>query len=404
MIKFITKNYKIKLACLGAAAILWLFVSASQNSIAKLPGTIEIKPVNVGQNLVPQYDEKTVSIKVMAKSSDWQKLSSDSFTASIDMAGLSAGTHQVPVNVYTSISGVSVVEKSPSSILVTLEPVTTKQLPIHAKIQGSLAEGMAVQNVSFSPDTVSVKGAVNTLNDLDSVDGLLELNSEDSSFSRGAKLQASDADGKAIPNIEIAPASATAKVDVIHGANTKTVGIRANVTGLPKDSYFISNISVNPSVIDITGVGSALSAVKYIETAEISVANLDSTLEKDIILTMPDNILLLDSTKSKVHVSITIETNYISKQFDLSNFAVTSQGSYTITGYTPVAVQIICQGNSDKISSISPSDFVVSIDLTGKIPDSSGNISLKIDQSNFSLPSGIILKEVKTSTLLVRTK
>jgi len=120
MINHLTKNWGAKIICLAAASILWSYVSISQNMVTKLPGSIKIKAVNISDNYAVQFDQKTVEISVKAKSSIWQNLTVDSFTASVDLAGISSGTHELPVNVFTVLSDVQIIEKTPSRITVSV--------------------------------------------------------------------------------------------------------------------------------------------------------------------------------------------------------------------------------------------------------------------------------------------
>jgi len=85
MIKLLTKNLWIKLFCLLAAILLWVYVAAGQSAVGKFPGNIEIRAINVPSGLVAIFDNQSVEIKIMADSATWRKLSADSFTAYVDL-------------------------------------------------------------------------------------------------------------------------------------------------------------------------------------------------------------------------------------------------------------------------------------------------------------------------------
>jgi YbbR domain-containing protein len=400
----LTSNLMIKILCVVAAMCLWLFVSVSQNSTAKLPGTIKIKAINVSENLVPRYDEKTVEIKIMASSGLWQKISADSFAASIDLAGLSEGTHDVVVNVYSNIAGVSVVDRTPKSVLVTLEPLISVDLPVVKKIQGNPADGMIVNNVSFVPSTVTVKGPKSVLEGIQEASTLVSLQGESESFNRDFPVYVYDDQGQIIPDLVISPDKVQTKVELGKGSNVRSVGIRANITGSPKNNYFVSDISISPSIVEITGTAAVLSSIKSIDTKPIDISGLDANIDRDMVLVLPEGISLLSSNSYKVRVSVTISSNEITKELSVTNIAAKNLDGTSISTYTPSSIGIVCRGALDKINSLSSSDVTLMLDFRNKTANSNGEISFSLDATNFLVPEGITVSEVKQKTVVAKAK
>lgn len=401
--KFFTKNWIVKIVCICIASILWFYVVSSQNTIAKFPGELTIKAINTPSDLVAIYDAKTVEIKVMAEPSVWQKLSAETFSASVDLSGMTEGTHEVPVNVTTSISGVQIVQKTPDKILVTLEPLVTKEVPISKKIEGNAADGMVVGSVNFSANKAVIHGAKSLIEGITEVSAVITLNGESVNFSRSVHLAVFDDKNDEIKSIEISPSEVQADVAVVKGSNIKTVGIKANIVGLPKNNYFISNISVAPGVVDITGVRDTVNATKYIETLPIDVSGITADLTKDTTIVLPDGISILSGNTTKVHITISISTNTTSKEIIVTNLTAINHNFSSVT-FDPASVKVVCEGNPTAISNLTSNDLSISIDLNGKQPDQNGVITVALLPSNVHLPSDINVISLTPQTLQIRVK
>jgi len=401
MIKVITKNIRMKSVCLAAAAILWFYVSASQNAVFKLPGTINIKASNVAENLIPRYDEKEVSVKIMGKSSDWQKISSGAFTASIDLAGLSAGTHQVSVNVYSNLAGISIVDTIPSSLIVTLEPIVAKDVGIGKKILGSPADGYVVSDVSFQTERVTIKGAKSAIDNTDEATALISLNGEKDAFEGEFPLFVYDHLGKAVEGVEILPNISKGRVEFERGSNIKSVGVRANLIGVPKSNHYLSDIKINPNVVEISGPKSIIDGIGYLETLPVDINGISSKIEKEVALKIPEGIKLADINNYKVKLAISLSTNEISREVTTTSITAKNHDEVNIQAYLPTEVTAVISGAPEKIYQIRPNDVLITLDFAGKKPIND-EVSFTLQENNFSLPEGVLLKEIKTRTVVAR--
>lgn len=402
-LQFIVKNWPIKLLCILAATALWFYVTSSQNTIAKFPGSLSIREINTPTNLVAIYDIKTVDVKVMAEPSVWQKLSNDTFSASIDLSGMTEGTHEVPVNVTTSISGVQIIEKTPDKILVTLEPVISKDVSIAKKIEGSTAEGMVPGSIIFSPEKVRIKGGRSVVENINEVTAIIALNGEGENFKKNISLAVFNDKNEELKNIEISPSEAEASVSIVRGSNIKTVGIKVKLVGSPKENYYVSDITSMPGAVDITGIRDTVLATKYLETQPIDISGVSLDIKKDVTLSPPDGVTILGNNSGMIGVIISISPFKITRSFDVNTFNIINS-SFQATSYIPSSVKISCEGLPSIIGTLDSSDFSININLKDKTPDANGEISVAIVPENIALPEGITAISVDPNTIKVRVK
>src|SRR3989304_1312344 len=157
--KFITDNFWVKVLALLCAISLWVYVSASENQIAEFPGSIPIEAKNTPSGLAAIYDTNRVKIKIQAPFETFNRLNADNFEAYIDLAGFEKGTYDVEVRVNINVSNVTVIEKDPDKIIVRLEPVLTKTVPVSVKFEGEAASGFVPGEPQIAPEEVEASGA-----------------------------------------------------------------------------------------------------------------------------------------------------------------------------------------------------------------------------------------------------
>lgn len=401
MWKIITKNFGIKLFCLFAAGLLWIYIAAGQNSVGKFPGSIKIRAINVPSGLVASYDTKTVDIKIMADPSVWRKLSAETFSAYIDLSARSEGTYELDVNVVSSVPGVQIVEKNPEKIFVTLEPVVSKEVNINKKIEGSAGEGLAAGMIELSPSKIEAKGPKSLVDNLTEATVEIKLNGETDNFTKTVTVKAFNEKGEEIEGIDFIPGEVKATIPIVKTSNNKTVGLKAKVTGLPKAGYFVSSVITTPSVVDITGSTEVLSTINFIETSAIDVTNLSSDFEKEVSINLSSGIALQKNSSRTVKVKVKFSRSEVSREISPSISAKNLDSSLYISSVNPKEVRIIVSGPIDTVNSLKPSDVNMVLDFQDKRATSSGTYNFDISSKNFSAPEGIFVLSIVPSSIYV---
>lgn len=401
MLKKLSKNIWIKIFCLFAAFVLWVFIAAGQNTVGKYPGSIQIKPINIPSGLMPIYDTSTVDVKIMAEPAVWNKLSADSFSATVDLAGHAEGTFEFPVTVASSVSGVTIVETTPSKIFIRLEQIIDKEVNINKKVEGSAAEGMVAGNITTDPDKVSIKGPKSQINNISEASIIIKLNGESEKFDKIMTPVVLDGEGEIVKNIEFNPAEIKVTVPIVKASNNKTVGVKVKTTGYPKTGYYVSNISVNPGVVDIIGASSLLNTTNYIETSPVDITNANTTIEKEAELNIINGLTLQNGTIQKVKVTISFEQAEINKEFTATINPINLL-NYSVGEYVPSQIKVICTGKPDKINGLTSSDINLYLDFQyKKLSLDKETVNFDINQNNFKLPDNISITSILPSSITV---
>lgn len=398
--KFLTSNFPAKILALVCALALWIYVSASESKIGYFPGEIPIEVKNKPLELAPLYEESKVKVKISAPFEVWRKLSIDNFKAFIDLSGYEKGTYEVDVEVVVNLSSVQILEKDPARIIVRLEEIAEKEVPALVKFEGEAKTGFVPEKAKIEPEKVKVRGAKSILETLSEVTCLIKLSDEEEDFKKTVSPAVFDEKGRERKGLEFSPPSLLVSVSIVPASESKTVGIFVKTKGRVKTGFYISKISSDPSTVEISGSGSVLKNILYLETKVIDIEGLekDKTIEAE--LSLPSGITL-GPEKRKVLVSITLSENQTEREIAPSyNFQLPS--NLKVENIQPASLKTIISGPSSVISALTSNEVVLNLDLSSK---QAGTYTIDLQKNMFSLPSSCyILSYLPSSLTIVLTQ
>jgi len=168
--EFFFKNKTLKIMAIIFAIALWILVEGEIKTevgflipldFRNLPQDMVIigKPVN------------EVEVRVLASKKAISKLSPMQLSASIDLSMAKQGVNNFIIasrDIKTPKSA-EIIKTNPSSILITLETVVTKLVPVKINLSGNPAGGFHVKDISIEPDSVVLFGTRSKLNDINNI-------------------------------------------------------------------------------------------------------------------------------------------------------------------------------------------------------------------------------------------
>jgi len=260
---------------------------------------------------------------------------------------------------------------------------------------------MVAGDIILNPTKIKVTGAKSVVDDIKSASIKVNLNGEKSTFEKKYSANLFDEKGELLSGLDVSPREILANVSIIKGSNTKTVPIKPKITGAPKDGYIVESITIEPNLIDITASTKNLSEIKMIETENIDITGMSENFDKDIKFGIPKDVSVINKT-SNVKVHITFQQISISRSLSMTNFKILNS-TIQAESFDPSSIVLDVYGSIESINKISSNDIVVSVDLKDKIAQN-GIIEAIINQSNISVPDGIILQNYTPQTLKIKIK
>lgn len=384
-LRLITNNWHIKLVALFIAVGMWVYAASAITSVAKFPSGIPVKVINLSPNMVAIYDQKEVMIEIAAESAVWQSLTTESFTAFIDLGGRAIGTYTIPLNVTTAVSDLSIVSKTPSSLVVSIEPRMEKDVPVAAKISGNAADNMTAGDITFDPSSVKISGPKSIVSGISQVVAPIVLSGESENFSKSVKIEAEDYKGQTVNFVSYLPAQVNADVKIVKAGNVKNLGIKVVTTGVVASGYYVSGVTANPAVLSVIGSADNLRSLTSISTQPIDITNTSRNLSTRISLEVPAGVKI-DGGITSVTVTINLSSAPITRTLTLPVTTKNLPAGQKIASISPQTVDVIVAGSSDTVGSLSPESVSLVIDLSSA---TAGSNVISITNSSFSFSAGI---------------
>ncbi len=168
----LTRNFAMRIIALALAISLWVFVNAGQHD-AQIPLDVPVSyrrlpPAMVIVNQHPDF----VQIQVSGPRTLLSLLEPSRLELRLDLASVTPG--QVSFRLGPAMFNVprrtSVTMINPTQILLDVDRVVTRELPVHLDLVGPAPDGFAIGGVELKPATVTVTGASRDVSRLQRVD------------------------------------------------------------------------------------------------------------------------------------------------------------------------------------------------------------------------------------------
>ena len=234
---------------------------------------------------------------------------------SLDLTGLSAGTHKVNIKYNNPIKSLDY-KVDPSRATIVIYPKVSASRTVTTDIlnKDKLGNTLVISSIKLDRDEVIIKSYKEKLEKVASVKALVDVNALNATTAgtytlENVKLIAYDENGTEIKDIEIVPGTITATVEI--SSPSKTVPVKVVPVGDVANGSAISSITSNVNTITLYGEEDALKEISEIEV-EIDVNGLskDKTFQETIV--KPTGVRSMSDTAVTIKVKMEGET---SKEF-----------------------------------------------------------------------------------------
>lgn len=354
------KEIGVRIICVVAAFILWIYITDIQNPSRKQSVTLNVQLTNTDSLAKENFallppDKYTVTITLQGPSSDIISAKASQFSAVADLSGyaLHKGENKIPVQVEPLIqnSSVNIVEPF-AYVKVYLDDLLEKNIPVRTSdIKLRTKSGYMAFDPVMKPSTVSISGAAQFVNSVSYVKPkYTEEKDVDKNLEQNLSLEAFDNADRVVSDVKINPENVDMIVPV---KKIKTVSVNIKTKGALNNTLSLKNTTLVSDKIDIAGDDKVLSSINSLDTEPIDLGAINTSKSVDVKLIVPDNITLVNS-KGTVSVKYDVE-NIISKNYSVdikfNNLATDRNMTADKTKIT-----LIILGPESKVSGINPAD------------------------------------------------
>jgi YbbR domain-containing protein len=378
------------------ATLAWAAVSLRTNPPQEvLIGDVPLNMVSPDSNLVVMNEiPEIINSKIQTTFDKAGDVSSASVSALLNLEDLSAGVHRVPVDVTTEDERVQVVSVDPNFIDVTLEPfVSIDVAPTYSITDPeTLPLGYKLGEISLSPESISVKGPEQFVEQVNEVRTEVAIEGRKNSFQVSQLVLPLDVDGQLINGVRLEPAEILITVPVEQTEQTRQVPIYADIQAdTIEDGFEINSVLISPPTVTLIGEESAVQQVgEFLATAPISLTNVFSEISLDVPLLLPEGVVSRgeadeDINTVRIDIQVSPVTNYLPLTTAPELRGLPEDKNAEVS---PSQVSILLIGPQtilDEITS-NPSLVVVYVDVTGLGP---GLYDLPLE---YESPSGVTVE------------
>jgi YbbR domain-containing protein len=365
-------NLSSALLALFLAVVVWVvavYETAPPRTEA-FPTPLTISVLNLGEDLTILNDvPRETRITVRALGDTWDELRVGDFEATVDLAGLEAGRHELPVAVTTAEEEVSILQVDPAVITLDLQEVAERKVRVRVRLldEESIPLGYTFRVPVVTPEQVSVTGAKASAERVAEAVVEVSLRNARDTVSQQLTPALLDADGNRVLGLSVSPPTVSVRVVVERQVGYRDVTVRATTVGSPAAGYWISNISVEPVLVTVYGQQSEIEALPgFLDTEPIDVEGATADVIQRVPLALPEGVLVLGEGSGDEGILVQISIQPLLGGQTIRSELEIRQLAFGLTATaSPTAVDIILSGPLPALQELEPSDVRTVLNLFG---------------------------------------
>ena len=370
--RLFAKNLRTFLLALALGVSVWVSAvsAADPDEVHTYPRPIPLEVFGQDPSLVLTSDiPPSVDVTLRAPHSAWNVLTTneDSIRATLDLSGLSSGTHVRPVQLTVSASArpYQIILVNPSGVSVDLESVSSQTFPLVLSLSGQPGTGYQSGDATMEPTEVAISGPESIVRRAAKARVLVTLDGVRESIDKSLPIEVVDSENQPLQGLTINPESVHVNIPISLQGGFRDVAVKVIVQGQQAAGYRIENISVFPPVVtvfaDDPNLVNALPGV--VETLPLDLQDRREDISTRLSLNIDDSITVVGTKTVQVQVSI----SPIQTSLTLPNLPIDVIGlSEGLSAQPfPQAVDVIISGPVPVLEALTAEDITVYVDATG---------------------------------------
>lgn len=264
-------NLALKLLSMAIALLIWGLVHNQADPLVLRHRAVPVEVTDVPDKLaVATLDPAEITVTLFGRTSAFEPLEYTNFHLVASVAAAQVGAQAVPVTAAGLPAGLEIRQMSRTLVHVELDSVISATRPVFAEMRGEPAPGFAVAGSSADPGSVTISGPSSRVQEVARVVAQVDVSGRNATVPATVNLSALDASSVPLSEVHVEPAQATVTVQ-IKQVNSKTVPVVPIISNVPA-GYEVSDISVKPATVTLTGDAARLTALSSIQSASINVS------------------------------------------------------------------------------------------------------------------------------------
>ncbi|HSJ89899.1 MAG TPA: CdaR family protein [Anaerolineales bacterium] len=353
---------------LGIAVWVSAVSAADPDQACPFPKSIPIEIVGQEPSLVITNEIPTdMDISIRAPRSVCELLASQPSTvrAILDLSGLGAGEHEVPVKVQVGVHPTQIVLQNPKTIMVRLEIYSQKMLALTPTLNGQPAPGYRAGDAELAVKEVAIAGPKSLLDQANRARVTVSLDGVRETINESVPIQIIDTKNNVIRGLSLNPEAVEVTVPISLQGGYRDVAVNVVVQGQVAPGYRLERISVFPPVVTLLSADPAVvnALPGVVETQPLDLQDAKEDISTRLSLNLPSGITLVGAQTVQVQVSI----SPIQTSITLNSLPITTVGLQEglVAEIFPSSVDVIVSGPLPVLDVLVPQDLNITVDVTG---------------------------------------
>jgi YbbR domain-containing protein len=396
-LRWIASSSPLMVLALILAVLAWVVAVEEEDPTReeRYPQAIPVIPSGLPEEMliVGEFDER-VQVTVRAPKSVWDSLKVDDFTVTVDLTGLDAGTHQLPVQVTLNRQPSRLVLVEPEYVSLEVEPEAEQAVPVRVEIEGEPTLGYLMRAPIKNPPEVTVSGPSTYVAQI--VEAVTQVSVQDASAAIEGefRLQLQDSEGQPVPYVTLTPDVVNVRIPIEASGYYGAPAVKVVLEGQIAPGYRITDISVDPPTVTVFGTPAVIAALPgFIETEPIDVEGAQADVIERPALNMPPDVAIVPG-QQPVEVKVSIEAIQSSLTVEVIP-ALQGLGPGLTATVSPETVEVILSGPLPLLEVIEDGDVRVVLDLF-KLPFGTHQIEPQV-----VVPEGTTAQSILPATVQV---
>ncbi len=395
--KWLLNNLDIKLLAFVMAIILWLYISSEYNISAERYYDIEIRPINLNNNLSIKEIRDTVSVGIQGPKNILENISSQKIAGTVDLEKIKeAGEYQLSINVFIP-KNTDIIKIIPNELRIVVEDISKREYTVEYNLIGLPEKGYSLEDEpEIIPREAMITGPDSMLDQIGQIRIDIDISSIREDFSREEAIVIYDKNNKVLDNLNVQPKTVLVSVRVGEGYPEKILTIKPRIIGRPAPEYFVSKIEANPSYLVVYGNYSKIVNLDFLETIPIDVNGISKTLTVKVPPIIGEGIYIINDQETLIEVQIQVEEKEEEQLFQDIPIELKEASPFLNYQLNPGTVDVRVGGKYSHMKAITREEIKVFVDLS--------DIEKEKVKVEIELPANIDLIQVVPEEVVILIK
>lgn len=279
-----------RILSVAVAVALWYMMAADRNPQVERTLGVDLRPRGLAAGLVVVGPTPRVEVRVRGPRSLVAELNGEAVDAYVDLTQIAeAGEYRLPVQA-RGPQGVRVVSVRPEEVVVAVDVVARRQVPVEVVLQGSPAPGVVVGQPSVRPPQVTVQGPRSLVQQVQRAWVAVDVSGLRSSLTQSLRVRVEDQTGAELPLVAAQPQNVQVTLPVGEGVLSRTVPVVPTLAGRPRPGLSVALLEASPPVVRVRGPQEALVKLSVLLTEPVDVSLLEGELHRMVRLRLPPRV------------------------------------------------------------------------------------------------------------------